>query len=140
MRLPIKLEALPVLDHPTDPDLLYRVEERVHGRGYIDEFDNYHSLPGYEAGTTVVTFEVIRRTKCGVWIDDYGVEKFVNLGARKQYASETVKEAAEQFYWRKRRQVKILRAQLERAEIALGMAINLTGREETCNKQSKLRL
>ena len=130
MKRPIRFYAMnEVVDRPENPELLYRVEERIHGRGYIDEFDNYHPTPGYDARTTVVTFEVLRRTKCGVWIDDYGIEKFVLLKARKQYASETVKEAVEQFYWRKRRQVKILRAQLERAEIALEMAIKLKGEE-----------
>lgn len=73
-------------------------------------------------------YRIIKRTPCGAWISlgyppfsviDNMHRKFVNLKANKQFACETEERALESFYARKRRQIKILRAQLRRAERAV---------------------
>lgn len=65
-------------------------------------------------------YHIKRKTPCGVWIDTgYSSEKFILTKARKKWACPTEEEAIESFKFRKRRQVKILKAQLERAQQAL---------------------
>lgn len=65
-------------------------------------------------------FEVVKRTPCGVKIAmGYGGEKFINLNARKQYASVSVEEAKISFIARKRRQAGILSSQLVNVNEAL---------------------
>ena len=64
-------------------------------------------------------YEIVRETRCGVWIKNGRKEKFVNLNARKKWACETEKEALEQFKHRKLRQIQILNGQLDFARIAL---------------------
>lgn len=71
------------------------------------------------------TFDVARRTPCGAWIYTTGVDKrFVNLQAKKQFASETPERALDAFHARKRRQVCILRHRLKEAEAALQLTTN----------------
>ena len=57
-------------------------------------------------------FTIIKYTACGVWFSNYGVEKFVNLRATKQYASMTKQEAVAQLWHRKVRHIHIIRRQL----------------------------
>lgn len=64
-------------------------------------------------------FNVIKETPTGVWIDYHGTKKFVSLQSHKKFACKSEEEALESFKARKRRQVKILRTQLARAEMAL---------------------
>ena len=64
-------------------------------------------------------FEVIKETKCGVWIYAYGNKKFVNTNARKQYASKTKEKAKECFIARKKRYISILSAKISSAEQAV---------------------
>jgi len=71
-------------------------------------------------------FNIIRRTPCGAWIRVVAVnglyrERFVNLNAVKQYASETEPEAMDCFLARKRRHLHILRGQIKHIEHALNM-------------------
>lgn len=65
---------------------------------------------------TVERYPVIRYTACGVWVSEYGRERFVNLRAGKQWASTTQDEAVAQLYHRKRAQVRILSGLLADAE------------------------
>ena len=66
-------------------------------------------------------FFVLSETKTGAWIELYSGsgKRFVKYDARKKFACRTKEEALESYYARKRRQVRILRAQLQRAETAL---------------------
>lgn len=64
----------------------------------------------------VERYAIVRYTSCGVWVDDYGRERFVNLRAGKQWASATQDEAVAQLYLRKRAQVRILSGRLEDAQ------------------------
>lgn len=72
-------------------------------------------------------FPVIKETKCGAWIDEYGHKRFVNLEARKKYACRTEQEALESYHARKKRQVRILEHRLAEARAAL----TLTPENET---------
>lgn len=62
--------------------------------------------------------KVYRTTPCGVWLDG----RFVNLKAHKKWASETQKEAIEQYVHLKKRHIDILKDQLRRAEHGLTLA------------------
>lgn len=69
---------------------------------------------------------ILKRTPCGVWIDLgwRSDKKFVNLKAHKKWACETKAQAYESYAARKRRQIKILQAQVEAAEDLLRIASN----------------
>lgn len=62
---------------------------------------------------------VLRRTPKGVWINDYGTERFVLNDAKKQFACPTEEEAKTSFLARKNRQLGILRAQVRDVERAM---------------------
>ena len=66
------------------------------------------------------SYKILKETRCGVWIeiDEYNVQekKFVNLEARKQFASRTIELALENFYHRKKRHLKYTRQKVEELE------------------------
>jgi len=79
----------------------------------------------------VSEYYVIKRTPKGVWVSIYDTELFekemchlVLNSAKKKYAYPTKEEALTAFKFRKKRQIKILNAQLKRAELALNLAEN----------------
>jgi len=74
-------------------------------------------------GLDVWKLEVLRETPRGVWLNDWSPKgRFVLRGARKRWACPTLKEAAESFKARKRRQIMLLENQLTRAKRALSLA------------------
>jgi hypothetical protein len=94
----------------------YRMYDVQYAAG-IDESGN----PVGSGRTAVETMKlrVISETPKGVWLDYAGGKKFVRAAARKQFACPTLEEAKISFRARKRRQIRILKAQLRRAERAL---------------------
>lgn len=79
----------------------------------------------YESGHKVWLrgYPVLRATPKGVWLAiGFGERKFVLLDARKRWACPTEGEARESFIARKRRQIRILAGQLDRARQARWMA------------------
>lgn len=65
-------------------------------------------------------YHVLKLTAKGVWIEEYaGKKRFVLKGARKQFACPTKEDALISFRARKKRQIRILKHQLRRAELAL---------------------
>lgn len=89
--------------------MMYRYEDR---------------LVGDEDSTWVVvslkTFQIIKITLCGVWIDlGFGRKRFVNLKCRKQYACQTKEQAKVQFIARKKCQISILNGRMSRAQRAI---------------------
>jgi hypothetical protein len=100
---------------------LYRYQEQSYSIG-VDQFDN--PLPGYHLIIELYSYRVIRETSKGVWINDYGKDRFVLLTARKKFACRTKEEALESFIARKNRQIKILSDQLEKAKLAKKYAEN----------------
>ena len=111
----------------------YRYEERTYSRG-CDEVDNPY--PGYNLALELSEYQVVKRTPKGVWLSRaWGGSQYLNiqpslssdrrfmrLGTRKQFAHLTKEEALRSFRARKKRQLKILKAQMKCAERALEMA------------------
>lgn len=62
------------------------------------------------------SFEVIKETKCGSWIEVNCKKKFVNHNCTKQYAYKTIVDAKTSFLYRKNAQIKILTHQLQDAK------------------------
>lgn len=104
-------------------EYLFRYEEIACSRG-TNEYDD--PLPGYDLVLHLHKFKKLKRTPKGVWISLYSDlfenKKFVLLAARKRYACPTKKEALISFIARKRRQIEIIKYQLEKAERALKLA------------------
>lgn len=71
-------------------------------------------------------FLVLKVTPCGAWVDNYGERKFVRKDAYKRFCCESRGHALVSFVARKRRQVKILSAQLKMAQAALDGALKLS--------------
>lgn len=67
-------------------------------------------------------FKVVGVTPKGRWICVWGKKKFVNITAHKQYACLSEKDALHSFISRKKRQLRILRGQMDRAEAGLQVA------------------
>lgn len=65
---------------------------------------------------------VVSRTPKGWWVVNSGHRRFVLADARKKYACTTEKEAIQSFAARKRRQIKIINAQLKVAKEFLALA------------------
>lgn len=64
---------------------------------------------------------IIRETKCGAWVDDYGQPRFILYDTKKKYAGRTPEEALESFKAKKQRQLSILAAQHDRIKRTLDM-------------------
>lgn len=65
---------------------------------------------------------VVSCTPKGWWVINSGSRRFVLADARKKYACTTEKEAIKSFAARKRRQIKIINAQLKVAKQFLDLA------------------
>lgn len=102
-------------------DKMYRYFDAV-----CTEDDEFLATFGDSAELQITEYVVRKVTNCGVWINQgcyaWGKLRFVNLGCIKTYAHPTKEEAFNSFVIRKRRQVKILTAQLERAKFNLELA------------------
>jgi len=75
--------------------------------------------------------QVIRKTKCGVWVYYYGEEKLVIHSHKKKFAYPNKKAALESYYLRKERQVKILETQLAKAKVSLALTKDINGNSIT---------
>lgn len=95
---------------PRDWHYLYRAEAHPTG----DELWDGVSVQIY-----MREIQIVKYTPCGVWISEWGKERFVNLRAGRQYASTTEREAKLNLYYRKRRQLQIIAYQQQVAEIAV---------------------
>lgn len=92
------------------------MEDRYFYRYSDISYGEYHSL-----GLRLEVLKVVKETKCGYWLTFGfgGKDKFVLKYGWKRYAWPSKEEAFRSFRERKKRQVKILKAQLKRAEEAL---------------------
>lgn len=66
-------------------------------------------------------FPVVRRTKCGCWVEEYGKKRFVLDQAKKKLAYPTKELARESFVRRKERQIQILNKRLEEVRTLLSV-------------------
>lgn len=99
-------------------EVWYRYEE-VRYAAAVDEFGHSHGAGRMELRR--IEFNVVKVTPKGVWLRQgaWGSPRFVLRTARKQYASPTNNAALAGFIARKKRQIRILNAQLAAAEKAL---------------------
>lgn len=116
------LEGNPI--NREDLTRMYRYE------GYVDE-DYYGPIGLGNVHVRPQEFIIQRHTPRGVFIH-YGLKpKFVLLSGHKRFAFPTKEEALKSFIERKRRQVRLLRGQMEHAEAqrdhACGMYAEMTG-------------
>jgi hypothetical protein len=81
--------------------------------------DTWFRIEDGSATNWVREFTVVKVTTCGVRLSDGFGMRLVLDDSRKRYACPTREEAMESFIARKRRQLKILRAQIQRVERAL---------------------
>jgi hypothetical protein len=89
----------------------------------LDEFENPVG-PG-RVVVQLTEFPVIRRTKCGAWVDNFGTPRFVLLSARKQFACPTKEDAKVSFLARKKAQARIYAARLRATNEAIALADRL---------------
>ena len=97
----------------------YRIEDKLVSAG-TDEFDNFFRPP--RVTVILYKFKVLKHTNKGVWLDNYGIRRFMLYNTRKKFACQTIKEAQISFEARKRRQIKILRQQLSQVEQAITLS------------------
>ena len=110
-----------VFDQPEEGrDVLWRADP--HWTVGVNEFGD--PLPASFEGIRLTWYPVVRRTPAGAWISEgpWSAERdrWVGLGRRKRYACETAKEALTSLLTRRRRQIRVLNAQIERAEREMG--------------------
>lgn len=75
----------------------------------------------------LISFDVIKETKCGYWIMVNYKRKFItktNKSSKKRFAYTTKEEALNNFIKRKTRQLGFIKFQLNRIERALNFANN----------------
>jgi hypothetical protein len=99
---------------PAGTDVLWRCEAKRYSYAIDADGDEY--------GVTDPRLEmwwhrVTKRTAKGAWT----CSRFVLLTAHKRWARSTEQEALESFQARKKKQIKILTAQLRRAEAELAL-------------------
>lgn len=94
----------------------YRVEETTYSAG-VDEWGD--ALPGGPTRPNLYLFEVLKYTRCGAWLDVYGERKFVNLQRNKRFALPTTEEAIASYKARKKRQIEIYAARINKIKEAL---------------------
>jgi hypothetical protein len=99
-----------------ESEYYYRIDDRRCSLG-VDEWGG--PLGGRVIELSLHKMPVLRRTPKGVWLDNYGGERFVLNGANKRFACPTVEEAQESFKARKEKQIRLLREQIRDAEEAL---------------------
>lgn len=116
----------------------YRYEDKAYSSMW-DEDSPYSPLPP-TIKVELQVYDVLKVTPCGVWLDVgfhlLSGKRFVKKDSRKMFAHPTKGAALISFRARKKSQIRILKAQLERAERALQKAE--AGRTE--NEEGKLEL
>lgn len=94
----------------------------------------HDDLPLYPARVEVRVSKIpiIKRTKCGMWVGHGEWDKhWVRNNAVKKYAHPTKLEAIQSFIARKKRQIKIVGDQLNRAKMALAAAEQMEKEEQS---------
>ncbi|RWH49569.1 MAG: hypothetical protein EOQ80_06590 [Mesorhizobium sp.] len=76
----------------------------------------YEDSSAYHSSIHLRRFRILRETPKGVWLDDYGQERFVLKDAKKRWAYPTIELARESFLIRKQKQVAHLENYLAHAK------------------------
>ncbi len=104
------------------PTSYFRYTEILVGEGYTDQWGEYVST-GSHVKLQLREFQVIKVTPRGARIDDYSQGgRFISRDWNKQWASPTIEQARQSFIARKKRQMRILEKQLQRAKEAMHKA------------------
>lgn len=101
---------------PNSTDVLWRCEAKRYSYTIDPETDLFGIT---DPRLEMYWYYVTKRTPKGAWV----CRKFVLLTAHKRWACNTEQEALDSFVARRKRQIKILKAQLERAEAELALTI-----------------
>jgi hypothetical protein len=124
-------------------EIFYRYED-VQYAAPVDEFDRPLGFGSLEIQLREYT--VLKHTAKGVWIDLDGAgafrripggARFVLLNARKRFACPTIAEARASFLARKRKQIRIHKAQVARAERAIAAMLRCASEDAHRLKQSE---
>ncbi len=97
-----------------------RCEDRLIGEGYTDQWGEYVHT-GSRVKLQFQAFPVLRRTPCGVVIDDFQSRntplrgRFINFSWNKQFAHATKEAALKSYIARKKRQELIMLARARHA-------------------------
>lgn len=70
----------------------------------------------------VEEYDVVKETPQGKWVNVWGIKKWVSNTSRKRYAHPTVEEAYKAFVYRKKKQMKLLNAELRACKEYLELA------------------
>lgn len=75
----------------------------------------------YEGSSNIslIVLKPIKETRCGVWLDYYGVKKFNLNDARKRFAYENQADAFKSFLKRKKKQLAIYKSRVRDIESIL---------------------
>ena len=113
------------------PELWYRLEdyEDTNVQGVLLSMNDSWLRGGPAIRLFFRTFGVVRHTPKGVWLNEYGVQRFVLKDARKRYAYPTKELALESYRKRRESYIKRLKNYLHRAEGGLAVANALTAAE-----------
>lgn len=104
---------------PEGADVFYRYEDRPYANAADEYGDPVPRQPGTNMYVRLYKHPVLKRTKCGAWIEDVGGKRFINLSWTKRFACPTLEEAQESYRKRKARQIRIHNARVKDAEEAL---------------------
>lgn len=102
----------PELDKPVTDEQFNKFMGVTHIE-YMYRYNNYADIIRLES------FQVIKHTPAGKWIDVYGKKKFVLNRSTKRYAHEDKVGALRSFEYRKIRQEAILKSQLQCVQFCL---------------------
>jgi hypothetical protein len=107
----------------TDLGKMYRYDITTYAGMYDDLSGTYGNS---QVTVQLKTYDIIKITKCGVWIDymsynSNGNKKFINTNSTKQFACKSEELAKISFIKRKTRQISILQSQIDQAEAALDL-------------------
>jgi len=100
-------------------EYLIRCETKRYSYTIDADLDQYGTTPPQ---LVHYHYKIVKRTRCGAWIDTGIDNKFVLLTARKKYACETECEALESLLARKHRHARILRHKLQDVEEDIALA------------------
>jgi len=107
-------------------DVLYRYHDTLCAP-YLDEFDNPDGPS--RVVVSLETYEILRKTPKGAWVQCFGKDKFVLLAAKKRFACPTKEEALKSFVARKSTQRRILSDKILVAESAIREAKKIAEEE-----------
>lgn len=97
----------------------YRYEDRRRSYSSFDHNGEYVGSHAHYVEIVLCTFEVLKYTPKGIWLDNWGQRKFVLKEATKRWACATEAEARVSFLARKRKQLRIYQSRAQDVKDAI---------------------